>query len=277
MSEKNKLDTHCDVTIAADVTNVNDITNAANVNDVTNVDDVTNVSTNTTEIKSLDINDEKLSLFYFKVLDNNQEYVMHSLKQSSVKKFIPLFADMLTNNRPDTLNKAIQIEPFKVHDNCKLNSMYIINTSEQYKLIVDYVSYWETRSDEESYVDPNTQQSGYIYQLLVKFDLNLLNTYVDTYLMNKKFPSLAVKKYARITALNPLLKCVDGYLRMDGLSNKIYTYIAEIIRTCGIIDITDMYLTDYFQELQLPALTKWRNENPELYHTDFDTTDSNTK
>lgn len=236
------------------------------------------------EPQSLDPNDveqkeEKQSpMFYFRVstdANSGANKITYGLKQSTVKKLIPFFATMLQQTPPDTKEKAVPVDPIKVQDDCAFNSVYIINTAQQYKVVVDYVLYWENRLDTENYISPNKQQSGYIHQILAKFDLDLINTYVDEYLQGNNFPSNALAKYARISAINPLLKCVDGFLRMEGLSNKLYAYIAEIIRTCSIIDMSDNHLATHFKSLQLEAFEQWRKDNPELLHGDIETTGNN--
>lgn len=227
---------------------------------------------------SLDIDDtseqKHVPMFYFCVDDIKQNgKTIFSIKQSTIKKLIPFFNTiLLCDTPPDTEENAVRVEQITVNDDCAINSVYTINTIQQYKTIIEYVTYWETRLDTENYINPNKQQSGYIHQILGKIDLDIIDRYVDEQLQGKKFLTNATKKYARISAINPLLKCVDGFLQMKGFSNKLYSYVAEIIRTCSIVDMSDNYLAKQFESLQLEAFEQWRNDNPELLHDGIETT-----
>jgi hypothetical protein len=212
--------------------------------------------------------------FYIAIGDNtnsDSKLVIYKINHNHIH-MLPLFKSMVAMNPTgsSTPATAIHIKPVYIRDDCKKNAEFWINTSELFDVIMNYIDIWKDpkKIDDENYVKPDIVQTGYINQILKQEDIKLILDYVQLEL--NKLPvdvqcimenNLTIKKHHIISCMNPLLKMVDGFIQMDGFSNKIYAYIATILWNCSLMDLDDVSEEPYFRQLQQRQLAEWNRRN----------------
>jgi hypothetical protein len=231
------------------------------------------------EVTSLDPSDDVQMYFFFRVQNhelkanklsgNLNSYKMYSISHKSAC-LIPFFNDMVLSspNECSTEETSIPIIPIQILDDCLKNQVYWINTIQLFDIVIKYVKIWENNCKSAGYIKEDIIQTGNADQILKTDDLKLITEYIKSKLdqaseqdKKKIQESPTFKKYYIISSLNPLLKMVDGFLRMDCFANKLHAYIATILWKCTMLEITEVSGDSFFTELQENQINEWNHQN----------------
>lgn len=203
--------------------------------------------------------------FYYKIDGYDKIYRIPHRAAS----IIPFFKSMITNNKYECLSRetCLTISPTIVNDDCTDNKTFKINTPEMHDFLEKYIDIWKDKSHKEPYIKAQYVQTGNPDQLIKPADLALLREYLENKKNNlsiekkRELANSSVKeKYFYISALNPLLNNMYGFLGMKGLSNKINTFIATIIWNCSLFEIAEvsdsLEFKEQFNALQQQVINK---------------------
>ena len=202
--------------------------------------------------------DPVVEYFYFKVTKLDSDETVTYKFDRSLASLVPLFKTMCdTSKDSSTAETAVHIKPVYHRDTCVRNRDFWINTTELFDVIMEYVEIWKDNPKKSNYIKESCVQTGNANQIIREADLALINRFVEARLAEiaieldidfEQEPTQ--KKWHIISCLNPLLKMVDGFLQMDGFSNKIYAYISTVIWNCSMMELDDVSRDPVFKELQ---------------------------
>ena len=228
----------------------------------TNTYVVSHTNTNTANINTKE-------RFYYKLKDSSKCY---SISIEAIE-LIDLFKKMHDSDKKSSLSPEFAIELPQIYvDDTKFNAKpYYLNTLDIIEFVNSYIKLWEHRYKSANYLKEETVQTGNPEQIIHQDDLKLIRSYIkdryeelslneqklitDNKLYNKQFS---------IDALSTLVKNVDGYLIIESLKNKLYAYIATIIWTCSMKELSEIASDDRFLEMQNDSIKEWNLKNSKV-------------
>lgn len=182
-----------------------------------------------------------------------QYKINHSDKIYKLKSSAIILVDLFRNVNPTEI--------------IELDSNVI--SEEILKVAAEYLTHWQDEPGNASYVKEEVLQTNNIEQILNKFDLTLINNYVNMQYEKQTAKNRKIietnhfkKKMFKIESLNSLLETAGGYLGIQSLTNKICAYIAALIWNCSLYELNEVFNNKEFIDMQQQTVSQWHNNNP---------------